>query len=172
MERKCLEQVFLSLHPFLSVLLKQRKYWCFLLSSIVTFCVSMLLVVIWRVSWKIQLKIEDSHTDCNACLFPTTWTWRRARTAGFSRRCGGLQGRKGRKTERTIEERWARPNWLDDRSKGLGWRAHFWAEHDRKNPCGFGLSALYWLVDHLLHWHLQGLIPSGDLHSLVILKHD
>lgn len=34
MERKCLEQ---------------RKYWCFLLSSIVTFCVSMLLVVIWRI---------------------------------------------------------------------------------------------------------------------------
>ncbi|KAK0398295.1 hypothetical protein QR680_002517 [Steinernema hermaphroditum] len=33
-ERKCLET---------------RKYWCFLLSSIVTFCVSMLLVVIWRI---------------------------------------------------------------------------------------------------------------------------
>uniref|UniRef100_A0AAF5I3Q8 BK channel n=1 Tax=Strongyloides stercoralis TaxID=6248 RepID=A0AAF5I3Q8_STRER len=33
-ERKCLEQ---------------RKYWCFLLSSIVTFCVSMFFVVIWRV---------------------------------------------------------------------------------------------------------------------------
>uniref|UniRef100_A0A0N4ZBA4 BK channel n=1 Tax=Parastrongyloides trichosuri TaxID=131310 RepID=A0A0N4ZBA4_PARTI len=33
-ERKCLEE---------------RKYWCFLLSSIVTFCVSMFLVVIWRV---------------------------------------------------------------------------------------------------------------------------
>ncbi|KAL3125406.1 hypothetical protein niasHT_002134 [Heterodera trifolii] len=34
LERKCLEQ---------------RKYWCFLLSSIVTFCLSMLLVVIWRI---------------------------------------------------------------------------------------------------------------------------
>nr|CDQ05101.1 BMA-SLO-1, isoform e [Brugia malayi] len=33
-ERKCLDE---------------RKYWCFLLSSIVTFCVSMLLVVIWRI---------------------------------------------------------------------------------------------------------------------------
>nr|ACC68842.1 calcium-activated potassium channel [Ascaris suum] len=33
-ERKCLEE---------------RKYWCFLLSSIVTFCVSMLLVVMWRI---------------------------------------------------------------------------------------------------------------------------
>ncbi|KAI6223778.1 BK channel [Aphelenchoides fujianensis] len=33
-ERKCLEE---------------RKYWCFLLSSIVTFCVSMLLVVVWRI---------------------------------------------------------------------------------------------------------------------------
>ncbi|KAI6215715.1 Calcium-activated potassium channel subunit alpha-1 [Aphelenchoides besseyi] len=29
--------------------LKDRKYWCFLLSSIVTFCVSMLLVVVWRI---------------------------------------------------------------------------------------------------------------------------
>uniref|UniRef100_A0AC35TLF4 BK channel n=1 Tax=Rhabditophanes sp. KR3021 TaxID=114890 RepID=A0AC35TLF4_9BILA len=33
-ERKCLEE---------------RKYWCFLLSSIVTFCASMLLVVAWRI---------------------------------------------------------------------------------------------------------------------------
>ena len=33
-ERKCLEE---------------RKYWCFLLSSIVTFCISMLVVVSWRV---------------------------------------------------------------------------------------------------------------------------
>uniref|UniRef100_A0A1I7S254 BK channel n=1 Tax=Bursaphelenchus xylophilus TaxID=6326 RepID=A0A1I7S254_BURXY len=29
--------------------LDERKYWCFLLSSIVTFCVSMLLVVLWRI---------------------------------------------------------------------------------------------------------------------------
>ncbi|CAD5218532.1 unnamed protein product [Bursaphelenchus okinawaensis] len=29
--------------------LDDRKYWCFLLSSIVTFCVSMLLVVLWRI---------------------------------------------------------------------------------------------------------------------------
>lgn len=29
--------------------LEDRKYWCFLLSSIVTFCACMLLVVIWRV---------------------------------------------------------------------------------------------------------------------------
>ena len=28
--------------------LQDRKYWCFLLSSIVTFCVSMLLVVTWK----------------------------------------------------------------------------------------------------------------------------
>lgn len=29
--------------------LEERKYWCFLLSSIVTFCLSMLLVVTWRI---------------------------------------------------------------------------------------------------------------------------
>lgn len=29
--------------------LEERKYWCFLLSSIVTFCFSMLIVVSWRV---------------------------------------------------------------------------------------------------------------------------
>ncbi|GMS79498.1 hypothetical protein PENTCL1PPCAC_1673 [Pristionchus entomophagus] len=29
--------------------LEERKYWCFMLSSIVTFCVSMLLVVAWRI---------------------------------------------------------------------------------------------------------------------------
>ncbi|CAI4223381.1 unnamed protein product [Auanema sp. JU1783] len=29
--------------------LEERKYWCFMLSSIVTFCVSMLLVVTWRI---------------------------------------------------------------------------------------------------------------------------
>ncbi|CAI2352438.1 unnamed protein product [Caenorhabditis sp. 36 PRJEB53466] len=29
--------------------LEERKYWCFLLSSITTFCASMILVVIWRV---------------------------------------------------------------------------------------------------------------------------
>ncbi len=34
-ERKCLEE---------------RKYWCFLLSSIVTFCLSMLVVVSWRIA--------------------------------------------------------------------------------------------------------------------------
>jgi potassium large conductance calcium-activated channel subfamily M alpha protein 1 len=28
--------------------LQERKYWCFLLSSIVTFCVSMLFVVTWK----------------------------------------------------------------------------------------------------------------------------
>ncbi|CAK5085434.1 unnamed protein product [Meloidogyne enterolobii] len=44
MERKCLEQ---------------RKYWCFLLSSIVTFCVSMLLVVIWRISTHLFLQPRE-----------------------------------------------------------------------------------------------------------------
>ncbi|PAV65541.1 hypothetical protein WR25_00823 [Diploscapter pachys] len=29
--------------------LEERKYWCFMLSSIVTFCISMLLVVTWRI---------------------------------------------------------------------------------------------------------------------------
>lgn len=29
--------------------LEQRQYWCFLLSSIITFCICMLIVVSWRV---------------------------------------------------------------------------------------------------------------------------
>lgn len=45
-ERKCLEE---------------RKYWCFLLSSIVTFCVSMLLVVSWRIITHLFCQRRDKN---------------------------------------------------------------------------------------------------------------
>lgn len=51
--------------------LEERKYWCFLLSSIVTFCSSMLLVVIWRIVVHVccrpkeapEVVVDDGNAD-------------------------------------------------------------------------------------------------------------
>ncbi|KAI6188951.1 BK channel [Aphelenchoides besseyi] len=44
-----ISRVYVDLSDEERLCLQDRKYWCFLLSSIVTFCVSMLLVVVWRI---------------------------------------------------------------------------------------------------------------------------
>uniref|UniRef100_A0A1I7U4G8 BK_channel_a domain-containing protein n=2 Tax=Caenorhabditis tropicalis TaxID=1561998 RepID=A0A1I7U4G8_9PELO len=44
-----LSRVFMEMTEEDRKCLEERKYWCFLLSSITTFCASMILVVIWRV---------------------------------------------------------------------------------------------------------------------------
>lgn len=41
--------------------LEERKYWCFLLSSIVTFCLSMLLVVSWRIIAHLCCRPKESE---------------------------------------------------------------------------------------------------------------
>ncbi|KFD54423.1 hypothetical protein M514_04766 [Trichuris suis] len=61
--------------------LEERKYWCFLLSSIITFCLSMLLVVTYRIlnhlccerkkSSRRADVTEPDHRDANG-LFPTS----------------------------------------------------------------------------------------------------
>ena len=52
-ERKCLEE---------------RKYWCFLLSSIVTFCLSMLLVVSWRIVAHVCCRQRDKEDKVHFSL--------------------------------------------------------------------------------------------------------
>lgn len=54
--------------------LEERKYWCFLLSSIVTFCLSMLLVVAWRIIAHVCCRpkddsFEELHVRFFACFY-------------------------------------------------------------------------------------------------------
>lgn len=42
--------------------LEQRKYWCFLLSSIATFCACMLLVLTWRLILRVCCRPKEKDT--------------------------------------------------------------------------------------------------------------